>query len=144
MFSLLLQASFWRLQIQFCGSLMCFLFFFQDPFKSLGVEEELLYWYSSCLVRSTVPFLLPHPGLSLGPLSPRAVLRCCCSNPARREPTAWLTGQASPAASPDHVQSAGATSIFLCCLQPWPDALPPLRAGQGETGSSPLLSPQHL
>lgn len=38
LFSLLLQASFWRLQIQFCGFLMLvfYFFFFQDPFKSLG------------------------------------------------------------------------------------------------------------
>lgn len=132
MFSLLLQAAFCRLQIQFvalCFFLFgCFLFFFQDPFKSPRVRRRRCTgiatpWLENC----------PYPA------PPRAHSRTleptrCPSAAALILPEGslqpLLTGQAAPAVPPARVHPVGAMGQQL--KPHCPAALRLLRAGHWE------------
>lgn len=131
LFSLLLQASFWRLQIQFCGFLMlvCFFFFFKILLKAWdGGGALVLILVLPCQECCSL-CAFPHRALS-GTLEPQDHVEVLL--------LVLPEGSSQPGLWDRHLHPS---SSAACSLGLMPS--PSLRAGQGETGSSHLRH-QHL
>lgn len=118
LFSLLLQASFWRLQIQFCGFLMLVVFFFFPEILLKAWDRGgalvliLVLPFQECC-----SFVLSHPGLSEGLLRPQDHVEVLL--------LILPEGSSQPGLQDRLLQQHLVSyTIFLCCLQHGPDAFP--------------------